>query len=158
MRIAITVEDRYGNESVKLVADHILGNIHGTLVERLNSPDGSSNQLHVDIDVEALEAKMEEVPKGPPMFYGSSLLTDNMELEREVRALCDKDGPGNDQKAFRERWAFLIPVVHEAFRDLGRMDLQAVEIHVIGGRVRAMASADFGRQDSGWLEVAQPSG
>jgi hypothetical protein len=143
-------------KGVTTLMDWLEGNLLASDCKRLDSAKVQQMMI-AEIDTDALQVEMDKVPDSPPMFYGSRLLTDNRELLEEVRALCGTNPICNDQEAFRERWDFLIPVVHQAFRDLGRKDLQAAEIHVMGGRVRAMASADFGRQDSGWLDVPSPS-
>jgi len=155
-RITVSVESPYSlsRDACGDVSRLIQSKMIGEIVGQHNGKNKCGTTYEVDQKwLDSATKEFNQVVERPPMLLGGKLNSDIKELVDDVRGLTY---PGADQKAFREKWGHLLTVVTRAAKELARMDLPFEEIFVIGGRVRAMTSAGFGRRDSGWFEIASP--
>jgi len=156
-RITVSVDSSYASSKIACmsISQLIQGQMIGKIVGEHGGEKGCGTTYEVDQQwLDSAMARFNQVVERPPMLLGGRLISDVEELVADVRALTH---PGADQEAFSAKWGHLLTVVIKAAKELARMDLPFEEIFVIGGRVRAMTSADYGRRDSGWFEIAQPS-
>ena len=136
------------NEVEKLIQAHMIGVTIGA------SRSETSTGMLYEIEDAVLNDAFEDLSKErsrPIELIGRKLLTDNHEL---VNAIGDATSSADRSQRLADNFPYLISTTRRAINVLEEKRFAVEEIHVYGGRVRAMAGERWGRMDSGWFEIA----
>lgn len=106
-------------------------------------------------EANSLDSKVDRFTEsGSLRFMGAKLYTDDPWL---VKAMTEPASPTDRSDHIASRFPYLAAAILGAQNVLEKQLLVVDEFHFYKGRVRAMTSLAYGRQDSGWFDVINHS-
>lgn len=144
--ISIDSKDEGAEETVGAIADIVKAHLPGIVDGEEGAPNHRAIQVRVD--EAAAKRELDGPVSSTAQLLGCRLITDNDELREAF-----SNGKTMSQYEFAQQFPGLGEACGEALRLLHSQDLHAEELHVLDGRVRAMASEHYGRRDGGWVDI-----